>query len=236
MRGRISRKKLQQVEEKAQLYIRANRLLAAEKLLNETLKREPNASNIRLLLASLYQQQSNYPKAVGQLTSAISANPNFLEASITLCSILCDLGQYDEARELYDRIKNHRKSEGSLPSTIRGRLANLHAENGMIYEKTGLIPEAAQEFTKALALFSDMPDIRLKLAEILIKQGHNQKAQRELKQLLAKDPNHAEALAQLGLSFFNENSLDLARDNLKKSLVADPNNQVAKAYSQLLGA
>lgn len=234
MHKRLSREKIRSIEEKASLYIRTKRLQAAEKLLMETLDREPGASNINLLLANLYQIQSNYPKAIEQLSKAINSNPNFLEASITLCNILCDLGQYEEANQQYQKIYQEKTNKGSLPKTVRGRLANLHAENGKIYEKTGLTTEAAGEYIKALTLFSDMPDIRLKLAKILINQGHIQKAKRELSILLDSSPNDGEALAFFGIALYREGQVDEARDQWKRSLQLDPENPISKSYSQLI--
>ena len=234
MQEKLSREKIRNIEEKASLFIRTKRLQAAENLLIETLSKEPNASNINLLLAKLYQVQSNYPKAIEQLSKALSSNPNFLEASITLCGILCDLGQYEEAQEQYQKIYKEKVNKGSLPQTVRGRIANLHAESGKTYEKTGLINEAASEYIKALNLYREMPDIRLKLAKILLNQGHINKAKRELSILMEKSPTNPEALAVLGVALYKENLIDDARDQWKRALQIDPNNPLAKSYTLLI--
>ena len=225
-----TRDRIQAIEEKANLYIRAGKLHAAEDMLKKILNQEPNASNILLLLATIYQKQSKFPSAVAALSQALTINPDFLEASISLCITLCELGQYEEAQEVYDKLKNDGAKAHSLPKTIRGRLANSHGRNGQMYQKSGLIGEATGEYLKALSLYPDMPDIRFKLAQLYMSQGHLTKAQFELTQIINKRPNDAETLAQLGVTYYQQNKVDQARDFWRKALQFDPKNPIAKPF------
>lgn len=229
-----ARDKIQAIEEKANLYIRAGKLHAAENMLKSFLDHEPDASNILILLATVYQKQSKFPSAIEALSQALTINPDFLEASVSLCITLCELSQYEEAQEVYDKLKNEGAKAHSLPKTIRGRLANSHGRNGQMYQKSGLISEATGEYLKALHLYPDMPDIRFKLAQLYMRQGHLTKAHFELTQIISKRPNDAETLAQLGVISYRQNKVDQARDFWKKALQSDPQNPVAKPFLTLV--
>ena len=153
------RQYLSNIEEKVELYLRVKKYNAALEILERASLRYPDAANITMLKGVVYHRQSKFADAIKEFSSALNKNPEYLEASLNLCITLCDLGQNDEAAEIYRSIELKNRSRNSIPKVIKGKLANSHADNGRAYHKAGMLQEAASEFRKALSLYEKMPDI-----------------------------------------------------------------------------
>lgn len=227
------RTKLKDIEQKCHLFIKVQKYEAAQQLLERSIDHYPSAANLNLLLGRVYHQQSKFAEAITQFNEAIKKNPNYTEAALSLCITFCDLGQYNEAEEIYHRFQSNSPSKGALPKQIRGNLANSHAENGTAYEKAGLLQEAVQEYRKALSLLDSMPDVKIKLALIYIKTKEFTKAESELREILTINPTDEQAMTQLGIALFHSGRLDEARDSWVKVKKSYPSNVTARTYLRI---
>lgn len=227
------RAQLQEIDRRVGIYFKIRKFVAAEELLNNAIERYPQAANLNLLLGLCFQKQSQYDKAIREFMIALNKNNEYLEAALNLSLTLSDLGQYQEAEDVYKKAIVQFKGRSSLPKPLRGKLANSHAANGIAYRRLGLAQEAATEFRKALALYERMPDIKIELAKIYMETGQSAKSKKELLEVKAMAPANHEALALLGVLMFHSGEVDGARDFLVKASRLNPNNNLARAYLKI---
>ena len=219
-----TRSELQEVQKKVRLYLSVNRFDAAEKLLKATLSEYGPLANIHNLLGVTYHRQSRFAESIREFNSALSANPEFVEAALNLAATLCDLSQYDEAQKIFQHLSEKVTSRRKQPSLVLGRLANQHAENGLAYEESGMVAEAITEYRKALSLYERMPDVKLSLAKLYLQSGQGDKAKTELEDLLKTMPDHTEAHNWIGIIYYKLGQRDLARHHWEKAQQSAPSN------------
>ncbi len=233
MRNPLARAELTAIQEKVHLFLQVHRYEAAEKLIKSTLSTHGPLANLHNLLGLTYHLQSRFVEAIEQFEGALKANPAFIEAGLNLTATLCDLSRYEEAREIFSSLHAQVGGQRKQPRMVLGRIANLHATVGRTYEECGLIPEAIQEYTKALSLFSDMPDIQMSAARLLIKAGQTAKAQARLEELVKADSSHWEARTLLGLVYFKLGRRDLAKDQWAIAQQSNPDDATSRAFLHL---
>jgi tetratricopeptide (TPR) repeat protein len=228
-----TRLEMAEVRKKVELYLSVNRFDAAEKLLKATLADHGALANVHNLLGVTYHRQSKFPFAIKEFNRALAANPEFVEAALNLAATLCDLSRYDEAREVFNKLGAQVNPRKKQPALVLGRLANQHAANGKGYEESGMLPEAIQEYRRALALFDRMPDVRLSLAKIYVRVGQNDRAREEFEEIVKGHADNAEAQTWLGILYYKLGRKDLARRHWEKAQQANPNDHAARAYLRI---
>ena len=124
------RHELGEIFSKVDLYLNVNRFDAAEKLLKSTLSDYGPLANVHNLLGVTYHKQSKFPDAIIEFNSALKTNPEFVEAALNLAATLCDLSRYDDARNVFVRLKALVDPKKKQPNLVLGRLADRHAKNG----------------------------------------------------------------------------------------------------------
>ena len=77
--------------------------LRAERHLLEALEGGAKYPDIHYTLGLIDHQRGNYRRAVERFGQAVSLNPDYTEALLSLSITLNDMGRYDEARDAYDR-------------------------------------------------------------------------------------------------------------------------------------
>lgn len=228
-----TRSELQEVQKKVRLYLSVNRFDAAEKLLKATLSEYGPLANIHNLLGVTYHRQSRFSDAIKEFNSALSANPEFVEAALNLAATLCDLSQYDEAQQIFQHLNEKISPRRRQPNLVLGRLANQHAENGAAYEESGMVAEAITEYRKALSLYERMPDVKLMLAKLYLQAGQGDKAKTELEDLVKMMPDHTEGHNWLGIIYYKLGQKDLARHHWEKAQQSAPSNMTTRAYIKM---
>lgn len=226
----IPREEYSELKKKVQLYLSVNRFDAAEKLLKATLNDFGPLAHIHNLLGTIYHKQSRFVEALRQFETALEVNPQFIEAGLNLVATLCDLSRYEEARDVFSSLQKLINPRTKQPSLVMGRIANQHAASALLYQAANMIPEAIQEYRRALALYEDMPDIRMQLAKRLMESGQLEKAQQELELIVKQSPDLITARNYLGILYYKRGHRDLAKHQWEKALIAEPNNAIAKAY------
>lgn len=226
----LSRAEHLEVKSKVKFYLDVHRFDAAEKLLKATLlKSGPNAGLFNLL-GLTYHKQSRFSDAIKQFQLALKTNSNFVEAALNLASTMCDVSQYDNAREVFEGLSEAMHKDLHVPQLIVGRLANQHAENGRVYAQAGLHNEAIHEYKKALALFPKLPDVKYELAGLYMKEEAFEKARSELEDLVLLQPEMIAAHNLLGLSYYKAGREDLARKQWQTAASLDPDDLTSRLY------
>ena len=224
---------LSEITKKVDFYLRVHRYDAAEKLLKASLVTHGKVPKLLNLLGVTYHRQSRFPEALAFFARATKASPRYMEASLNLAATLCDLSRYDAAREVFSQLGELVTNASETPNLVTDRLAAHHAENGKLYEMSGMSSAALSEYDRALALNPRLVDIRLSIAKLCAKNNQIEKAKKELDDLLRDFPNLSEARNQLGLLFYRIGRRDDARREWEKALKLDPDSHVARAYVRL---
>lgn len=224
-----------------ELYRRAKDLFNDGKLeesltcCNKLFKETSGFADARNMAGLIFHEKGDYESAVKCFEEALRQNPNYSEASLNLTLTYSAMGKDEEAKKVLNTAKTAAKNEpGNVPSFEKGRLANMHAEMGDIYEHLGLIDSAIDEYKKALKLRPDFVDVRTKIGIVLRDGGEIEKAVKEF--LIAKNNNttYASVLINLGLAYYSQGKLDLAQTEWEAVKKENPKYRLAQMYLNLL--
>jgi len=225
------REDLAEIQKRVQIYLSVGRYDAAEKLLKIALDEFGNAANIRNLLGVTYHRQSKFKDALEQFQQALNQNPDYTETILNMAVTLADLGLYDDSSVFFQKAESTVNSEHGVPSLVLGRLANHHAHLGELYEHSNMKQEALDEYRKALHLYPEMPDIRLKLSRLLIELRDFEGARKELKRLEDSSRYAGISGLWLGVIHYLSGSKVQAAELWQQAKKLRPNDRVSRAYS-----
>ena len=196
------RAKITDIQERIALNLAVERFDVAVNLLQNSLKELGDIANLHNLLGVTFHKQSEFTKAIVSFKRAIEINPGYIEASLNLIILYCDLGLYDLARKTEDSLSKITENKGNLPSLVMGRIANHHCETARYYKQNNLSSEAMREYEKALTIYPRMPDQILRLAELEFEDDQFEKVVIRLKDLVSSVGPSTEAFNLLGLAFY----------------------------------
>jgi len=210
--------------------------LRAERHLLEALAGGSIYPDIHYTLGLIDHQRGNYRQAVERFGQAVSLNPDYTEALLSLSITLNDMGRYDEARDAYDRAAEIISRKGGAPgeNLFRGRIANLHKELGELYLALCQHDDAIREYRRALSLAPGYPDLRVRLVTALREAGRTDEALKEVDSFLAEKPGNAAALIQKGILHHLAGDRATARRAWEEALYKDPLNKIVQVYLNTL--
>lgn len=194
------------------------------------------------LLAKSALQKGDREQAIAALRGQLKLEPGDAFASYTLASELRAVGRYAEAAQLLQTSLQSRAGDVQLCLD----LAECFVEMGQLPAATELLKEAfernpnREDLRAALAQLqpellvekqqgpSDV-DQQLNLARAHLSAGRSQEAFEALRQVLANNPRHPEALLQVGRLYASRKSYEPAAELLMRSFASD-----STQYSVLL--
>jgi tetratricopeptide (TPR) repeat protein len=206
--------------------------LRAERYLLEALEGGANYPDIHYTLGLIDHQRGNYRRAVERFGQAVSLNPDYTEALLSLSITLNDMGRYDEARDAYDRAAEILSRKGGAPgeNLFRGRIANLHKELGELYLALGQHDDAIREYRHALSVAPGYPDFQVRLVTALREAGRTEEARNEVDACLAETPENAGALIQKGILHYLAGEKGWARRAWEEAHYKEPLNKIVQVY------
>jgi tetratricopeptide (TPR) repeat protein len=208
----------------------------AERHLLKALEEGARYPDIHYTLGLIEHQRGHFRLAAERFEKAISANPDYTEALLSLSITLNDMGRYEEARTAYERaaeiISRHGAPSGE--DLFRGRIANLHKELGELYLALGAYEDAISEFRKALSVAPGFPDLRMRLVTALREAGRTREALGEVDTFLADCPGNSQALTQKGILHYLVGEKARARRAWEEALYRDPLNKIVQLYLNTL--
>lgn len=207
----------------------------AQKYFLELVEKDAHFADVYNMLGVINHNSGQFNDAVEYFERALKLNPKYTEALLNLAVLYNDLGEYQKARKLYNKVqlksKEHKGSK--MDPFIRAKLANQHADVGDVYEGIGFYKEAAEEYKKALKLAPSFHDIRCKLAICLREQRKFADATRELKKAIKDNPKYHYAQIQLGVTQYASGKTEEALKLWKNVLKKVPNHPGAQMYLRL---
>jgi tetratricopeptide (TPR) repeat protein len=230
------------------LYLRSGKPQQAVTALRNVFEQQPQYSEGALLLAAAHEASGNLAEATSTLETAVQINPGFFRVYPRLIDFYERQRRWKDAARAYamarevnpkaDLVNGHAlalMNAGDLKEAqalLQQAMAGQTAPNaGLLY----LFAESQRrqkDFTGAIATlqklraaFPDRPAFGYMHAQVLEESGQLAEAEKELRGLLAKDPNDANALNSLGYLFAERGErLDEAVTLLQRALKVDPGN------------
>ncbi len=210
----------------------------AQLILNEIIESDDKAIDALFLIANIFHINGEIGKAIKAFTKVLTLNPEHTDASISLSVLYNDIGQYEEARKVFEkaneRVKGKSKGAGLKEDIhINKKFATKHFEMADLYLSYNRYDEALFEFNKVVGLDPTLLEARIKIAKVYAKKGFISKAIEELKVLKNEEPNYAPARIALGVIHYGNGNVLEAQSEWEKVVLKDPHNQEAHMYLNL---
>src|SRR3984893_462602 len=198
--------------------------------LRKALPRSPQDVAAHHMLGKTYFMLGESGKAASELETALNLAPHDVDVAYTLGIAYLVNRRVDAAKQLFDRML---KEFGDQPQ--------LHIVIGRAYRESGLLPEAIEEFRKAIALDPGFPRAHYYLdLTYLLDEGQSQlsEALEEFNIELAANPEEYFANYYLGIVYIFQRKWDLAISFFQRASTIQPNNpdpyfQLGQAYQEL---
>lgn len=174
-------------------------------------------------------------RALDEFDRALELNPRYLEALIHRGLILNQLGRSEEAEESFRRAAlADTGSVQGFPAPVAAQLANRHADLAQAYSEVGALPQAIEQYRRALELGPTFHDLRYRLARVLLEAGRALEAREELEQVVGARPAFVDAGAALGLARYLSGDAEGARQVWETTLQRRPRNPRVQAYLDMV--
>src|SRR6266699_3168266 len=187
-------------------------------------------SSAHSMLGKTYFSLREYEKAAAELKAALDFGSDDFDTSFTLAIAYLQQRQFTDARQVFDSMLQH-----------LGDRPELHVVIGRALRVAGRLPEAIDEFKKAIALDPSLPRVHDNLAlAYLMNEGASRllDAEQEFKIELATNPDEFFANYYLGIVYIFQRKWELAIAFLKNASRVqadnpDPYFQLGQAYQEL---
>ncbi len=210
----------------------------AQVVLNEIIESDDKNIDALFLMANIFHINGEIGKAIKAFTKVLTLNPEHTDSAISLSVLYNDIGQYEEARKVFEKANERVKSKGAgaglMEDThINKKFSSKHFELADLYLSYNRYDEALFEFNKVVALDPTNLEAKIKIAKVYAKKGFIAKAIEELRTLKNEEPNYAPARIALGVIHYGNGNVLEAQAEWEKVILKDPFNQEASMYLNL---
>lgn len=207
-------------------------------VLNEIIDSDDKNIEALFLLANIFHINGEIGKAIKAFNKVLNLNPEHTDAAISLSVLYNDIGQYDQAKKVFDtandRVKGKNKGSGLHEDKhINKKFASKHYELADLYLSYNRYDEALFEFNKVVGLDPENLEARIKISKVYAKKGFVVKAIEELRNLKNEEPSYAPARIALGVIHYGNGNVIEAQTEWEKVLIKDPFNSEASMYMNL---
>lgn len=207
-------------------------------VLNEIIESDDRHVDALFLLANIFHINGEIGKAIKAFNKVLNLNPEHTDAAISLSVLYNDIGQYEDAKKVFDtaneRVKGKNKGTGLMEDKhINKKFASKHYEIADLYLSYNRYDEALFEFNKVVGLDPENLEARIKIAKVYAKKGFIAKAIEELRNLKNEEPNYAPARIALGVIHYGNGNVLEAQSEWEKVLMKDPFHAEASMYMNL---
>ena len=195
------------------LYLQSNRLEESETLFRKLSRQDHLTDSANYYLGRIAEEKRNYNEA-GAWYQGVHQGEHYFDAQVRLAMLLARAGQVDAARKHLRSIQ---------PQSAQQALILIQAEGDMLI--------AAEQYEAAVAVYTralgDRYDADLLYARAMAaeKLGRLDILEADLRTILEREPEHAQALNALGYTLADATDrYDEAYDLIKKALALRPND------------
>ena len=193
----------------------------ASATLDAARKSLPASGMLDRAFGEVSELQGEYTAAITDYTSAIAKDPRDVATHFRLAVTLRRVRKFDAAGAELDRV-----------AAVDGDYPGLALERGVLFEESGDVEKAIEQFKSALAKAPDDPDLELRVGSAYVAIGRPDDALPMLRKVLEKRPNSAEAHHYIGRALMLKGSGDQveALRYLKRAVALDPNRAEFHVY------
>src|SRR3990172_4746606 len=183
----------------AGLYMNTKNHKEALREYNKASEMDPQNITFHLYAGILHGEAGNYEKALASFRSLLAIDPDNLMGNYYIARTLTELKQYGEAEEKY-------RSAIAIRPIFEQAIIELTG----LYEKQGRNDLAIETYRNYIKLNHHSVNVRLKLANLLLKIKRLEEAERELKEALEWGSENREVNYTLGLFYLEKDQYDKA--------------------------
>ena len=195
------------------LYLQSNRLEEAETLFTKLSVQEHLTDTSNYYLGRIAEEKRLYDEA-GAWYQGVYKGEHYFDAQVRLAMLLARKGQVDEAR---NHLQSIRSRSGQQALVI------VQAEGDLLIQ-AGRYEEAIAVYTEALEDGYN-PDLLYARAMAAEKTGRLDLLEKDLRSILEREPDHAQALNALGYTLADATDRHAeAYDLIRKALELRPND------------
>ena len=172
------------------------------------------AAEAYVLLARIAEDQKQYDQAVGYLEKIDDPSLRY-QARLRQAALRAEQGRVDAALALIDQAQ---------PEDEEERLTGVMAR-AQILRQADRLDDAVAELEKADQEVPDVVEVKYELGMLYERKGNLKAFEREMREVIALDPDHAHAYNALGYTLADNNTrLSEAHDLISRALSLAPND------------
>lgn len=204
----------------ATLLVAHNRDKDADAVIADARAKLPDQAPVAVAFGEYDEAQGKYDDAVAQFKHALDMSPSSLSTHFKLGVTYRHMHKMDLASVELDKVLALDKD-----------FPNLALERGLLFEDSGEVNRALEQFKTALAKAPDDPDLQLRVGAAYVAIGRPEDALPMLRSVLEKRASSAEANHYLGRAIFaKDGATNEAMRFLKRAVELDPNRAEYHLY------
>jgi cellulose synthase operon protein C len=205
----------------AKLQASRGSLSDASTTLEDARKALPASPRLDRAFGEVSELQGEYDAAITDYESAIAKDPRDVATHFRLAVVLRRVRKFDAAGAELDRV-----------AAVDKDYPGLSLERGVLFEESGDVEKAIEQFKSALAKAPDDPDLQLRVGSAYVAIGRPDDALPMLRKVLQKRPTSAEAHHYIGRALMLKSPGDQveAIRYLKRAVDIDPNRAEFHVY------
>jgi cellulose synthase operon protein C len=205
----------------AELLAARGQVAEAKGVLDQAASKLPPSSALERSFGQMAELLGDADAAIAHYRNAITKDPHDLAAHFRLASALRRVGKYDSAMTELDMVAN-----------VDANYPGLELERGLLFEQSGDVEKAIEQFKAALARAPNDPDLELRVGAAYVAIDRPDDALPMLHKVLEQRSSSAEANHYVGraLMLKGESSLAEALHYLKRAAELDPNRAEFHVY------
>jgi cellulose synthase operon protein C len=197
------------------------RMSDATAALDEAKKKLPASAALDRAFGEVAELQGEYDGAVQDYKSALLKDPKDVATHFHLAVVLRRVRKFEDARAELDTV-----------AAVDKDYPGLALERGLLFEESGDVEKAIEQFKSALSRAPDDPDLQLRVGSAYVVIGRPDDALPMLRKVLEKRPTSAEAHHYIGRALMlrgPSEQVDALR-YLKRAVDLDPNRAEFHVY------
>jgi tetratricopeptide (TPR) repeat protein len=205
----------------SKLLCERGRLTDARTTLDDAKKKLTPSAALERALGQISELQADYEGAIAHFDAAVVKDPKDPNSHFLLGVALRRVRKFDDAGAELDKV-----------AAVDKDYPGLSLERGLLFEESGDVEKAIEQFNGALAKAPDDPDLQLRVGAAYVAIGRPDDALPMLHKVLDKRPSSAEAHHYIGRALMlkgGQMQTDALR-YLKRAVELDPNRAEFHVY------
>jgi len=231
----MTQQSLTAFDKQIQHHLNKREFKQADDLLKKKDQKEPKNPDTFYLKGVYHYFQGEILETIKNLKQALKLDPKHTDAAICLSVLYNDIGKYDEAKAVFETANRSilLKDSENFNFGIDKKFAVKHLELADLYMRYRRYDESIEEYTKAILLDPQTPELKIRRAKAYAKKGFMTRSIQELQQLKKEYPQFTPTKIQLGLLYYSQGNILDAELEWEEVLKQNPNDKEAKTFLEM---